>query len=184
MNIHLYFLFLVLLVSSSEALSVLAPRSPKGGHGGGGHGSSGGHGSGGHSGSEGRSGSGGGSKGASTGRGGSGDTGHASIKSPSSSRSMNYFSGGGGKRFTIPSGNAFAGRQMGGGTRNQVLGTPRYASGYPYYVNNPQTRGCMGIHSHLGIGPFIGMGMAIRTNMDITRQSLLSVPVEIYPWSI
>jgi len=29
---------------------------------------------------------------------------------------------------------------------------------------------CMGIHSHLGIGPFIGMDMAIRTNMGITRQ--------------
>lgn len=30
---------------------------------------------------------------------------------------------------------------MGGGTRAQVVGTPRFASGYPYYVNNPQTRG-------------------------------------------
>jgi hypothetical protein len=71
---------------------------------------------------------------------------------------MNYFSGGGGKRFTIPSGNAFAGRQMGGGTRNQVLGTPRYASGYPYYVNNPQTRGVYGNPFPFGYWPIYWHG--------------------------
>jgi hypothetical protein len=108
-------------------------RSPKGsGRGGGGGGSSRGHG-----------GSSGGGKGvgAGTGRGGSGDTGHPSISSASSKRSANYFSGGGGKPFTLPSGNVFAGREMGGGTREQVPGTARMGSGYPYYVNNPQTRG-------------------------------------------
>jgi hypothetical protein len=71
---------------------------------------------------------------------------------------MNYFGSGGGNRFTIPSGNAFSGRQMGGGTRDEVSGTPRYASGYPYYVNDPQTRGVYGNPFPFGYWPIYWHG--------------------------
>ncbi|KAF8985212.1 hypothetical protein BDQ17DRAFT_1169730, partial [Cyathus striatus] len=40
-------------------------------------------------------------------------------------------SSGGGKAVAIPAGQPFAGRQSGGGTRNEVYGTQVYGSGYP-----------------------------------------------------
>ncbi|CAG7846369.1 SubName: Full=Uncharacterized protein {ECO:0000313/EMBL:CCA69039.1} [Serendipita indica DSM 11827] len=131
---------LAILVSLNavNALS-LAIRMPsvlsKGGGGRGGGGSGGGRGS---------SSSSGGSRGptgANTGRGSSGDTGRPAVSFSANGvngRSANYFSYGGGKPFTLPSSSAFAGRSIGGGTRNQVVGTPRYASGYPYSVSRPE----------------------------------------------
>ncbi|KAF7288589.1 hypothetical protein MIND_01425500 [Mycena indigotica] len=47
------------------------------------------------------------------------------------SRSASTSSFGGGKPFMIPSGQLFAGRSAGGGTRGQVFGTRAYGSGYP-----------------------------------------------------
>ncbi|KAI0692893.1 hypothetical protein BC835DRAFT_1306962 [Cytidiella melzeri] len=41
------------------------------------------------------------------------------------------YGSGGGKSSTIPSGQLFAGRTEGGGTRSQVFGTQTYGSGYP-----------------------------------------------------
>ncbi|CAG7846370.1 SubName: Full=Uncharacterized protein {ECO:0000313/EMBL:CCA69040.1} [Serendipita indica DSM 11827] len=82
-----------------------------------------------------------GSVGAGTGRGSSGDTGHPAVSFPAiggNGRLANYFSYGGGKPFMLPSSSAFAGRSMGGGTRDQIAGTPRYASGYPYSVSRPE----------------------------------------------
>ncbi|KZV86263.1 hypothetical protein EXIGLDRAFT_653377 [Exidia glandulosa HHB12029] len=39
---------------------------------------------------------------------------------------------GGGKSTTVPDGKAFAGRDIGGGNRDQIYGTAVYGSGYPY----------------------------------------------------
>ncbi|KAL0573658.1 hypothetical protein V5O48_008304, partial [Marasmius crinis-equi] len=93
---------------------------------GGGGGGRGGGSRGGRSGSSGSSG-GGGSSGASGSRG--------SVSTPgfAGSRSISSSSSGGGAIATVPSG-AFAGRSVGGGTRNQVFGTRQYGSGYPGVV--------------------------------------------------
>ncbi|KAG9088986.1 hypothetical protein FRC07_012437, partial [Ceratobasidium sp. 392] len=104
-----------------ELTSELVPRSPRGG---GGRGGGGG----------GKSGSGGGGGG---GGSSSGSRGGVSFGSGGSRGSSSYGAGGG-SRSVITSG-AFAGRSIGGGTRNQVYGNSRYGSGYPYgggsYVN-------------------------------------------------
>ena len=50
----------------------------------------------------------------------------------STKRGASPFSAGGGKISSIPSGQVFSGRQIGGGTRSQVYGGSRYGSGYPY----------------------------------------------------
>jgi hypothetical protein len=137
-------LIALLVPTFTSALSVPSshvPRSPspdpepapKGG-GGGGHGGGGGGRGGGGS----RGGGGKGSRnswGAGTGRGGSGNTGKPSIKPVGSvkNRLANYFSPGGGKPFKLSGSSHFAGREMGGGQRSQILGTRRYGSGYPYY---------------------------------------------------
>ncbi|KAF7764084.1 hypothetical protein Agabi119p4_8621 [Agaricus bisporus var. burnettii] len=84
-----------------------------GGRGGGGGGSSGG-----------RGGGGGGSGGSGGGRPGS-------ISSGGAGRSTSSRSFGGGSPSTIPRGQPFAGRQQGGGNRNQIYGSRTYGSGYP-----------------------------------------------------
>ncbi|KIM29920.1 hypothetical protein M408DRAFT_328385 [Serendipita vermifera MAFF 305830] len=97
--------------------------------------------------------------------GGSGNTGRSSISSSSWGSSTStlgkadYFSRGGGSPFTIGSG-AFAGRQAGGGTRDQVLGTRRFGSGYPYSNGNIQRGGVYGQPFPFGFWPifFVGHG--------------------------
>ncbi|KAJ7459888.1 hypothetical protein FB451DRAFT_1341685 [Mycena latifolia] len=82
---------------------------------------------------------GGGAKGGGAGgEGGSGGTSRSSPVSTSGSsnsdtlsRSATSYGNGGGKAITIPSGQLFAGRSEGGGTRAQVFGTQTYGSGYP-----------------------------------------------------
>ncbi|KAI5119151.1 hypothetical protein M0805_005230 [Coniferiporia weirii] len=91
----------------------------KGGGGGGGHGGSGGGTSGGSVGSTGSSG---------------GTRSPVSIGSGSTTdgkTSATSYGAGGGKVAAIPSGQLFAGRTQGGGTREQVFGTSTYGSGYP-----------------------------------------------------
>ncbi|ESK94331.1 hypothetical protein Moror_8196 [Moniliophthora roreri MCA 2997] len=47
------------------------------------------------------------------------------------SRSMSSYGGGGGSAGFVPAGQLFAGRAMGGGSREQAFGTRMYGSGYP-----------------------------------------------------
>ncbi|KAK0238994.1 hypothetical protein EDD85DRAFT_951206 [Armillaria nabsnona] len=113
-----------------------------GGGGGGGGGSVGG-GSKGSSGSTSKSGSGTGSStsgsggkgssgGSSSGSSGSSSSGKASsVSAEGTSKAASSYSKGGGSTSTIPSGQLFAGRSIGGGTRDQVFGTKSYGSGYP-----------------------------------------------------
>lgn len=54
----------------------------------------------------------------------------SNIPAAGKSSATSYGSGGG-KAVAIPSGQLFAGRQAGGGTRDQVTGTSVYGSGYP-----------------------------------------------------
>ncbi|EEB96747.1 hypothetical protein MPER_04067, partial [Moniliophthora perniciosa FA553] len=64
-----------------------------------------------------------------------GSTGSGSRSSPISfggtSQTASPSSRGGGTPFNLPAGQAFAGRQVGGGTRDQVFGSRQYGSGYP-----------------------------------------------------
>ncbi|KAJ7583873.1 hypothetical protein C8J56DRAFT_952087 [Mycena floridula] len=77
-------------------------------------------------------GGGGGAKGGSSGGGSGAGAGRgSSVGTSTGSKSATPFSSGGGKVTTIPSGSLFAGRQAGGGTRDQVYGTSTYGSGYP-----------------------------------------------------
>jgi len=85
----------------------------KGGGGRGGGGKSGGSSSGSRSGSSGKS---GGSSGGSPGKSSS------PISTGGTSRGATAFGAGGGQALAIPSGQLFAGRLVGGGTRNQVYG--------------------------------------------------------------
>ncbi|KIO27972.1 hypothetical protein M407DRAFT_185280 [Tulasnella calospora MUT 4182] len=71
------------------------------------------------------------------GRGGSGGStgskGSSSVSISSSYGGKSFSSGfGGGRPFSIPAGQVFAGRLTGGGTRDQIYGTQRYGSGYTY----------------------------------------------------
>ncbi|KAJ4463581.1 hypothetical protein C8J55DRAFT_539019 [Lentinula edodes] len=71
-------------------------------------------------------------KGASGGSTGSSSRGSSSsVTIAGSSRSATSYGSGGGKASTIPSGQIFAGRTEGGGTRDQVFGSSTYGSGYP-----------------------------------------------------
>ncbi|KAJ7504611.1 hypothetical protein B0H11DRAFT_1980327 [Mycena galericulata] len=56
-----------------------------------------------------------------------------SGKSSLGKGSTTRYGNGGGKTITIPSGQLFAGRTEGGGTRSQIWGSRRYGSGYPGY---------------------------------------------------
>ncbi|CAG7846372.1 SubName: Full=Uncharacterized protein {ECO:0000313/EMBL:CCA69042.1} [Serendipita indica DSM 11827] len=183
-----YTLFAILVsLASVNALS-LAIRMPsvlsKGGGGRGGGGSGGGRGSSSSGGGRSR-----GSIGANTGRGLSGDTGHPAVNFPANGRNRrfaNYFSKGGGKPFTLPSSSAFAGRKMGGGTRKQIVGTPRYASGYPYSVSteeyNTTRRGVYGQPFPFGFYPIYwgyhgyggeyagGEGQNIQYNLSVITE--------------
>ncbi|KAJ6505332.1 hypothetical protein C8R45DRAFT_861092 [Mycena sanguinolenta] len=55
----------------------------------------------------------------------------SSVSTSTGSRTATTYGGGGGKATTIGSGQSFAGRTEGGGTRGQVYGTWQYGSGYP-----------------------------------------------------
>ncbi|KZS96377.1 hypothetical protein SISNIDRAFT_451066 [Sistotremastrum niveocremeum HHB9708] len=106
----------------------------KGGGGGGGNkgggGKSGGSSSSGSSGSSGSSSS--GSKGSSSSSGSSGSSRSVPISNAGNGRSSATAYGlGGGAVGTIAAGSLFAGRSIGGGTRNQVYGSRTYGSGYP-----------------------------------------------------
>ncbi|KZP03380.1 hypothetical protein FIBSPDRAFT_879518 [Athelia psychrophila] len=80
--------------------------------------------------------SGGGSKGGgSTGGGGKSSTIPITGNTPTGRGSASTYGGGGGKSTTIPAGTAFAGRTVGGGTRDQVFGNSAYGSGYPGVVS-------------------------------------------------
>ncbi|KAL1739694.1 hypothetical protein HDZ31DRAFT_48959 [Schizophyllum fasciatum] len=98
----------------------LESRAGGGGRGGGGGGGRGG---------------GGGSKGGGGGKGGSGSGSSSgrssSISAGGTSKSASTYSRGGGSPSTIASGAPFAGRQQGGGSRDQIYGTSMYGSGYP-----------------------------------------------------
>ncbi|KAF9484644.1 hypothetical protein BDN70DRAFT_989357 [Pholiota conissans] len=76
-------------------------------------------------------GSSGGAKSSGGGGGGGGSARSSSISSGGGSKSATSYGGGGGRAITIPSGQPFAGRSAGGGTRSQVAGTQTYGSGYP-----------------------------------------------------
>ncbi|EKM57725.1 uncharacterized protein PHACADRAFT_251537 [Phanerochaete carnosa HHB-10118-sp] len=108
----------------------LYPR--KGGGGGGGKG-------GGSGGEGGGTGKGSGSEG--SGDGSTGSSGRSSVPlsgstGGSNDRTITAYGKGGGSASTIPSGQLFAGRNVGGGTRDQVFGTRTYGSGYPGQPNN------------------------------------------------
>jgi len=99
----------------------------------GGGGKGGGGGGGGKSGSSGggSSSSGKGSSGSSGSTGSRGSTVSVSGKTGGKSSSATAYGGGGGKVSTIPAGQPFAGRTVGGGNRDQVYGSQAYGSGYP-----------------------------------------------------
>ncbi|KAF8197478.1 hypothetical protein BJ912DRAFT_1055883 [Pholiota molesta] len=63
--------------------------------------------------------------------GSSGTARSSSISSAGTSKAATSYGGGGGRAITIPSGQLFAGRSAGGGTRSEVTGTQQYGSGYP-----------------------------------------------------
>ncbi|KAI0071655.1 hypothetical protein K474DRAFT_1606564 [Panus rudis PR-1116 ss-1] len=126
----------------------LYPRKGGGGHGGG---HAGGHSEGGKAGGSkgGSSGSGGskgdvGSKSGSSSGGGRGAAVPLSGSSPKSGRSVSTYNQGGGPMVTIPSGQPFAGRAAGGGSRDQVFGSQTYGSGYPPSYSAPG-RGVSGL---------------------------------------
>ncbi|QRV98225.1 catalytic domain thiamine pyrophosphokinase [Ceratobasidium sp. AG-Ba] len=75
-------------------------------------------------------GGGGGGRGGAGGGGGGGSRGGVSFGS--GSRGASSYSRGGGSPTTIGAGTTFAGRSIGGGSRDQVYGTSRYGSGYTY----------------------------------------------------
>ncbi|KAF7314315.1 hypothetical protein MKEN_00904100 [Mycena kentingensis (nom. inval.)] len=77
----------------------------------------------------GRSGGGGGAVGGAGGGGGARSA--SSVSTGGTSKSASSYGTGGGRATTIPSGQLFAGRSEGGGTRGQVFGTRVYGSGYP-----------------------------------------------------
>lgn len=77
-------------------------------------------------------GKGGGSSSGSKGGSSSGATKNVPVSGSTGGRSVaQAYGSGGGKVSTIPSGQLFAGRSLGGGTRSQVFGTRTYGSGYP-----------------------------------------------------
>jgi len=107
-------------------------------------------------------GGGGGSKGGggtTGGKGGtSGTTSHVSAPNIAGGKSgATTYGAGGGKAITIPSGQAFAGRQAGGGTRNQVYGTNTYGSGYP----TGPSRGVGGLGLPFYFWPVVWGGSAV-----------------------
>ncbi|GLB42473.1 hypothetical protein LshimejAT787_1104880 [Lyophyllum shimeji] len=79
----------------------------------------------------GRGGGGGGKGGGSSGGGGAGTSRPASVNAGGTTKQATSYGSGGGRPTTIPAGQPFAGRESGGGTRNQVYGTQQYGSGYP-----------------------------------------------------
>ncbi|GJE85389.1 hypothetical protein PsYK624_014680 [Phanerochaete sordida] len=107
-------------------------------------------------------GGGGESGGGSTGKGGSSggsSTGGRSVPlsgstGGSSGRSITAYGRGGGSATTIPSGQPFAGRSVGGGTRDQVFGTRVYGSGYPGQAN----RGVTGLNFPFVFWPIVWGG--------------------------
>ncbi|KAG5350714.1 hypothetical protein C0989_009581 [Termitomyces sp. Mn162] len=81
-----------------------------------------------------RKGGGGGGKGGGGeggGRGGGGSPHSTSISADGTTKTATDFGVGGGKSSPIPTGQLFAGRESGGGTRAEVYGTSQYGSGYP-----------------------------------------------------
>ncbi|KAJ7672741.1 hypothetical protein B0H17DRAFT_947604 [Mycena rosella] len=75
---------------------------------------------------------GGGAKGGSEGGGATGGTTKSSpVSTSGTSKSATSYGSGGGKVISIPSGQPFAGRTEGSGTRGQVFGTQTFGSGYP-----------------------------------------------------
>ncbi|KAK0475410.1 hypothetical protein IW261DRAFT_1422244 [Armillaria novae-zelandiae] len=104
--------------------------------------------------------SGGGKSSGSSGSTSSGSTRSQSVSSSGSSKQATSYGNGGGLVSTIPSGQLFAGRQQGGGTRDQVMGTRTYGSGYP---GNP-SRGVAGLGFPFYYWPLawggIGLGSA------------------------
>ncbi|KAI5895627.1 uncharacterized protein SCHCODRAFT_02619947 [Schizophyllum commune H4-8] len=117
------------LISTRKPRRDLEPRAGGGGGGGGGKGGGGGGGGGGGKGGGSSSGGKGGSSGGSSGSGSGGRS--SSISAGGTSKSASTYSRGGGPVVTIPNGSPFAGRQQGGGSRDQVYGTRQYGSGYP-----------------------------------------------------
>ncbi|KAG8815431.1 hypothetical protein FRC17_000713 [Serendipita sp. 399] len=117
-----YSILCLLVLPSFTLAGVILEKGASGGGGGGGRGGGGG-------------GRGGGTGSSGAGRGLSGGTGRPAITFPgidTGGRSANYFSGGGGKPFIIHSPSRFSGREMGGGSRSDVVGTRSYGSGYPH----------------------------------------------------
>ncbi|KAA1475007.1 hypothetical protein DENSPDRAFT_841707 [Dentipellis sp. KUC8613] len=109
---------------------------------------------------------GGGSSGGKSGGGTSGGTGSGGVGSsgsrvpvsslPAGKSGATAYGGGGGKPVTIPSGQAFAGRSAGGGTRSDVYGTSVYGSGYPGVA----TRGVAGLGLPFYFWPVVWGGTA------------------------
>ncbi|KAJ7206288.1 hypothetical protein GGX14DRAFT_522430 [Mycena pura] len=114
----------------SKPVVRLSRRRGGGGGGGGGKGGGGGGGKGGGGGSKGGSSSGGKASSSSSG-GRSGSSKSSSISSGGTKKTVSTYGNGGGKTFTIPAGQLFAGRTQGGATRSQIWGTRSYGSGYP-----------------------------------------------------
>ncbi|KZW03322.1 hypothetical protein EXIGLDRAFT_600694 [Exidia glandulosa HHB12029] len=86
----------------------------------------------------GRGGGGGGRSSSGGGKSSSGGSSGARTSVSQSGRSSSTFSKGGGNPTTVSSG-PFTGREVGGGTRDQVYGTSTYGSGYPYGVSSADT---------------------------------------------
>ncbi|KAF8912054.1 hypothetical protein CPB84DRAFT_1761155 [Gymnopilus junonius] len=134
---------------------------------GGGGGGKGGGSSGGGSSSGGKSSGSSGSTGKSSGSGSSGVSKSSPISSAGTTKSATTYGSGGGKTVTIPSGQIFAGRQSGGGTRPQVFGTSAYGSGYPGIAGRGVAgRGFPFVFWPLAWGGIAGAGTAAYLHTD------------------
>jgi len=148
---------------SDDKLKKLYRR--KGGGGGKGGGSSGGHGDSGGGddggGSEGGEGSSGSSGSSSKGSSGSSSSKGDPVSVGGSTKTAVSYGPGGGKSVVIPAGQLFAGRTMGGGTRDQVYGNQEYGSGYPGVIGRGVNgRGFPFIFWPLAWGGAFGFGSA------------------------
>ncbi|KAI0063857.1 hypothetical protein BV25DRAFT_368207 [Artomyces pyxidatus] len=87
---------------------------------------------------------------------------------PSGRHSATAYGGGGGKITVIPSGQFFAGRHVGGGTRNQIYGNSYYGSGYPGVSHG--NRGVAGLPFPFYFWPIVWGGVFLGTEAYLYEQ--------------
>ncbi|KAJ7863080.1 hypothetical protein B0H14DRAFT_2739233 [Mycena olivaceomarginata] len=122
---------------------------------------------------------GGGAKGGGEGGGTGGTSRSSPVTTPGGSKSATSYGAGGGTPAIIPSGQLFAGRSEGGGTRGQIFGTRTFGSGYP----TNSGRGVLGKPFpfvfwplSFGAGAGIGTGAYLHSNSEYGHSDNSSRP--------